>query len=77
MVFDELNTLSEMPIHRTSKKFKKIGSVVMYYNNPADLPKRLKFLGWSIMAGNDGVKNEFTQIAHTMNKLGVLNNKQI
>ena len=31
----------------------------------------------SIMAGNDRVKDEFTQIAHTLNKLGVINNNQL
>ena len=31
----------------------------------------------NIMAGNDGVKDEFTQTAHTLNKLGVINNKQL
>jgi len=29
------------------------------------------------MEGNDGVKDEFTQIAHTLNKLGVINNNQL
>ena len=33
MVFDELNRISDIPIHRTSNKYKKIGSGVVYYNN--------------------------------------------
>jgi len=76
-VFDDLNRISEIPIHRTSKKFKKIGSSVMYYDNPRDLLRRLELLGDSIMAGNDGVKEEFMQIAHTLNKLCVINNDQL
>jgi len=59
------------------KKDKKIGSGEMYYNNPRDLLSRLKLLGGSIMAGNDAVKEEFMQIAHTLNKLGILNNNQL
>ena len=55
---------------------KKIGSGVVYYNNAADLLDRLELLGGSILGGNNGVKNEFSQIVHTLNKLGVLNNNQ-
>ena len=77
MVFDDLNRISDIPIHRTSNKYKKIGSGVVYYNNPADLLDTLELLGGSILAGNNGVKNEFSKIAHTLNKLGVLNNNQL
>ena len=76
MVFDDLNRISDIPIHRTSNKYKKIGSGVVYYNNPADLLDRLELLGGSILAGNNGVKSEFSKIAHTLNKLGVLNNNR-
>ena len=78
MVFDDLNRISDIPIHRTSNKYKKkIGSGVVYYNNAVDLLDRLELLGGSILAGNNGVKNEFSKIAHTLNKLGVLNNTQL
>ena len=77
MVFDDLNRISDIPIHRTSNKYKKIGAGVVYYNNPADLLDRLELLGGSILAGNNGVKNEFSKVAHTLNKLGVLNNNQL
>ena len=77
MVFDDLNRISDIPIHRTSNKYKKIGSGIVYYNNPADLLDRLQLLGGSILAGNNGVKNEFSKIAHTLNHLGVLNNTQL
>ena len=77
MVFNDLNRISDIPIHRTSNKYKKIGSGVVYYNNPADLLDTLELLGGSILAGNNGAKNEFSKIAHTLNKLGVLNNNQL
>ena len=76
-IFNDLNTLSEIPMHRTSKKFQKLSPGVIFYNNPKDLLSRLELLSGSILAGNDGVKNEFTQVAHTLNKLGVLNNDQL
>ena len=42
-----------------------------------DLLDRLELFGGSVLAGNNGVKNEFSKIAHTLNKLGVLNNTQL
>ena len=77
IIFDELNQISGIPIHQTSSKFKKIGQGVIYYNNPNDLLDRMELLGGSILAGNDGVIKEFTQIAHTLNKIGVINNNQL
>ena len=44
-IFTDLNRLSEIPIHRTSKKYSKLGSGVVYYNNPEDLLSRLELLG--------------------------------
>ena len=77
MVFDELNRISDILIHRTSYKYKKIGSSVVYYNNATDLLDRLELLGESALTGNNGVKHEFSQIVHTLNKLGVPNNTQL
>ena len=77
MVFDELNRKTDIPIHRTSNKYKKIGSGVVYSNNAADPLDRLELLGGFILAGNNGFKSEFSQIVHTLNKLGVLNNNQL
>ena len=78
-VFNDLNRLSEIPIHRTSKKYSKLGSGVVYYNNPKDLLSRLELLGGSMSAGNDSsdVREEFTNIVHLLNKLKVINNKQM
>ena len=74
---EQVQRLTDIPIHRTSNKYKKIGSGVVYYNNPVDLLDRLELLGGSILAGNNGVKNEFSQIGHTLNHLGVLKNTQL
>ena len=75
-VFDELNRLSQMPMHETSRKSQKIGSGVVYFNNTNDLIDRLELLGGSILAGNNGVKSEFSQVPHTLNKLGAIDNHQ-
>lgn len=63
MAFDDLNRLSEISIHRTSKKF----------NDPKDLMDRLELLGGSTSAGNDSVK----QLAHTLSKIGAINKDQL
>ena len=78
-VFNDLNRLSEIPIHRTSKKYSKLGSGVVYYNNPQDLLSRLELLGGSMSAGNNSndVREEFVNIVHLLNKLNVINNKQM
>ena len=72
MVFNQLNKLDELPIHRTSKKFSKLGSGVVYYNDTNDLIDRMELLGGSIMAGNDGAKSEFSEIAHKLFQLGMI-----
>ena len=77
MLFDQLNKLSGIPIHRSSKKFSKIGSRVVYYNNINDLLDRLELLGGSILAVNNSVQSEFSQIAHTLKKLGSIDNNQL
>ena len=78
-VFHDLNRLSRIPIHRTSKKYSKLGSGVVYYNNPQDLLSRLELLGGSMSAGNNSsdVREEFVNIVHVLNKLNVINNKQM
>ena len=78
-VFIDLNRLSKIPIHRTSKKYSKLGSGVVYYNNPKDLLSRLELLGGSMSAGNNSsdVREEFVKIVHRLNKLNVIDNKQV
>jgi len=77
MVFNQLNKLSEIPIHRTSKKFSKLGSGVVYHNNTNDLINRMELLGGSIMAGNDGAKSEFSEIVHKLYQIGKIDNNQL
>ena len=45
MVFNQLNKLGELPIHRTSKKFSKLGSGVVYYNDTL----MISSIGWSLL----------------------------
>ena len=77
MVFNQLNKLSEIPIHRSSKKFSKIGNGVVYYNDTNDLINRLELLGGSLLAGNNGVKDEFSNIVHKLYQLGTIDNEKL
>ena len=55
----------------------KSGSGMIYFNNPHQLLDRLELLGGSILAGNNGVINEFSQIAHLLNQMKVISKKQL
>ena len=77
MVFNELNRLSEIPIHRSSQKYTKIGCGVVFYNDVSDLIDRMELLGGAIMAGNNCSKNEFSEIAHKLYQLGTIDNNQL
>ena len=55
----------------------KIGQGNVYFNNPQELLKRLELLGGSILAGNNGVIPEFSQIAHLLNQMKVISKKQL
>ena len=55
----------------------KMGQGMIYFNNPHQLLDRLELLGGSILAGNNGVMNEFSQIAHLLNQMKVISNKQL
>ena len=60
------------------KYFKtKSGSGMIYFNNPHQFLHRLELLGGSILAGNNGVINEFSQIAHLLNQMKVISKKQL
>ena len=77
MVFNQLNKPSEIPIDRSSKKYSKIGSGVVYYNNTNDLIDRMELLGGSILAGNDGAKSEFSKILNKLHRLGEIDNAKL
>ena len=55
----------------------KSGSGMIYFNNPHQLLDRLELLGGSILAGNNGVINEFSQIAHLLHQMKVISKKQL
>ena len=60
------------------RNFKKLtGTGIIHFNNPQQLVKRLKLLAGSIIAGNNGVKQEFTQIAHLLHQLKVITKKTL
>ena len=51
---------------------KKEGKGIIHFNNPQQLVSRLELLAGSIIAGNNGVKQEFTQIAHLLHQLKII-----
>ena len=55
----------------------QVGQGIVYFNNPQELLKRLELLGGSILAGNNGVLPEFSQIAHLLNQMKVISKKQL
>ena len=56
---------------------KKTGQGIIHFNNPQQLVDRLELLAGSIFAGNTGVKQEFSQIAHLLHQLKVITKKNI
>ena len=49
----------------------KTGTGILHFNNPLEL------LSGSILAGNNGVIQEFSQIAHLLNQMKVITKKQL
>ena len=73
---DYIKNFSILSIYTTNisnlKYYKtKSGSGIAYSNNPHQLLDRLELLGGSILAGNNGVIPEFSQIAHLLNQMKV------
>ena len=61
---------------RELRNYKKItGTGIIHFNNPRQLVDRLELLAGSIFAGNNGVKQEFSQIAHLLHQLKVITKK--
>ena len=56
---------------------RKTGSGIIHFNNPQQLVSRLKLLAGSIIAGNNGVKQEFSQIAHLLHQLKIISKKTL
>ena len=59
------------------KYAKRTGQGIIHFNNPLQLINRLELLAGSIFAGNNGVKQEFSQIAHLLHQLKVITKKQL
>lgn len=55
----------------------KIGSKTGKGLDTNQIIDRLKLLGGSIMAGNDGVIPEFTQLSNYLNAMGILSNNEL
>ena len=55
----------------------KTGQGIVHFNNPIQLLDRLELLAGSIFPGNNGVKQEFSQIAHLLHQLKVITKKQL
>ena len=53
------------------------GTGIIHFNNPQQLIDRLELLAGSIFAGNNGVKQEFSQIAHLLHQLKVITKKTV
>ena len=73
------NVLSVYATNLSNLKYYKTksGSGIFYFNNPHQLLDRLELLGGSILAGNNGVIPEFSQIAHLLNQMKVITKKQL
>ena len=60
------------------REFKeKTGQGILLFNNPLQLLDRLELIGGSFLAGNNGVIQEFSRIAHLLNQMKVVTKKQL
>ena len=73
-IFNDLNTLANMPNHRSSGKTRMVGSSVTYYNDPNQLADRMKILIGSIAAGNNSplILNDLAQINDELLRIGAI-----
>ena len=69
---DYINNISKLKTYA-----EKTGQGIIHFNNPLQLLDRLELLAGSIFAGNNGVKQEFSQIAHLLHQLKVITKKQL
>ena len=64
-------------INKLENIAKKTGQGIIHFNNPQQLVNGLELLAGSIFAGNNGVKQEFSQIAHLLHQLKVISKKTL
>ena len=78
-LINKYNVLSIYATNLSNLRYykEKSGSGMIYFNNPHQLLERLELLGGSILAGNNGVIPEFSQIAHLLNQMKVISKKQL
>ena len=69
---DYINNISKLGTYA-----EKTGQGIIHFNNPQQLVKRLELLAGSILAENNGVKREFSQIAHLLHQVKVISKKNI
>ena len=63
---------------REIRNYKQLtGTGIIHFNNPQQLVNRLELLAGSIIAGSNGVKQEFSQIAHLLHQLKVISKKTL
>ena len=63
---------------REIRNYKQLtGTGIFHFNNPQQLVNRLELLAGSIFAGNNGVKQEVSQIAHLLHQLKVITKKTL
>ena len=55
----------------------KTGTGIIHFNNPLQLLDRLELLAGSLIARNNGVIQEFSQIAHLLHQMKVITKKQL
>ena len=76
---NELNTLRNyktvLSTYLNSLKYQTGKGI--YFQNPHQLLNRLELLTGSILAGNNGVIPEFSQLAHFLNKNNIITKKQL
>ena len=73
-IFNDLNTLANLPKHRSSGKTRMVGSSVTYYNDPNQLADRMKVLIGSMAAGNNSPLNinDLSQINDEFLRIGAI-----
>lgn len=73
-IFNDLNMLSNMLLHKSSGKYKMVGSSVVFYQDPQQLTDRMEILIGSIAAGNNSpvLKNDLSQINDQLLKIGAI-----
>ena len=73
-IFNDLNLLSNMAKHKSSKKSNMIGSSLVDRSDPNKLAKRLEIIVGSLNAGNNSriLKNDLTLINNELYRIGAI-----